>query len=321
MTTRAPSTPAQADTEMPVAAVALPPVRRHRGGPADGSPRAPTWTGADPVRDNPAIIDLVTRAANGEKHAWDELVERFIPLIWSICRKYQLGDADAKDVGQKVWQHLVDQLDKIRDPAALPGWLATVTRRECIRILGAKQGPPAAGYVTGAEIIADGQSGTAEQELLAAERHAALLEAFAALPSSGQRLIALLLEDPPLSDAEISARLDIPVGSIGPTRRRCLHNLRGYPAVAALINADTGAAGDLWEPKLGANDHSYRATLGHVQPLRLQLNGTAGDTRQYRATLRKCLLSGRSPAAGADRRWRDRRCAPVLRRRGLERAE
>jgi RNA polymerase sigma factor (sigma-70 family) len=244
MTTKAPSTPAQADTEMPVAAAAFSPVRRRRGGPANSSPRGPTWTGADPVRDNPAIIDLVTRAANGEKHAWDALVERFIPLIWSICRKYQLGDADAKDVGQNVWLHLMDQLDKIRDPAALPGWLATVTRRECLRILGAKQGPPAAGYVIGAETIADGQSGTAEQELLAAERHAALLEAFAALPSSGQRLITLLLEDPPVPDAEISARLDIPVGSIEPTRRRCLDKLRGYPAVAALINADTSSTNE-----------------------------------------------------------------------------
>jgi len=238
MTTKAPSTVAQADTERPSVAVAYPPVRRRRGGPANRGPWAPTRTGADPVRDNPVIIDLVTRAAKGDKHAWDALVERFIPLIWSICRSYRLGDADAEDVGQNVWLQLVDQLDKIRDPAALPGWLATVTRRECLRVLGATQGPWAAGYVMGAEIIADEQSGTAEQELLAAERHATLREAFAALPPSGQRLIALLLEDPPVPYAEISARLGIPVGGIGPTRCRCLDKLRRYPAVAALINTD-----------------------------------------------------------------------------------
>jgi RNA polymerase sigma factor (sigma-70 family) len=243
MTTKAPSTQAQADTKMPTAPVALP-VRRRHSGPANRSAWAPTQTGADPVRDNPVIIDLVTRAANGEKHAWDALVERFIPLIWSICRKYRLADADAKDVGQNVWLQLVDQLDKIRDPAALPGWLATVTRRECLRVLGAKQGPSAAGHVIGAEIIADEQSGTAEQELLA-ERHAALHEAFAALPPSGQRLIALLLEDPSVSYAEISARLDIPVGSIGPTRRRCLDKLRRYPAVAALINTETSSTNEM----------------------------------------------------------------------------
>jgi RNA polymerase sigma factor (sigma-70 family) len=201
------------------------------------------------VRDNPVIIDLVNRAAKGEKHAWDALVERFIPLIWSICRKHRLGDADAEDVGQVVWLQLMNQLGKIRDPAALPGWLATVTRRECLRVIGATQRPPAAGYVISAEIIADEQSGTAEQELLAAERHAALREAFAALPPSGQRLIALLLEDPPLSYAEISARLGIPVGSIGPTRRRCLDKLRRYPAIAALINTDTGTPMTAGQPR------------------------------------------------------------------------
>ena len=202
-------------------------------------------TKAPPVRDNPVVIDLVTRAAQGDKHAWDALVERFIPLIWSICRRHRLSDADAEDVGQNVWLQLVDKLDKIRDPAALPGWLATVTRRECLRVLGAAQGPPAAGYVMSVEIIADEQSGTAEQKLLAAERHAALREAFAALPSADQRLIALLLEDPPVPYAEISARLGIPVGSIGPTRRRCLNKLRRYPAVAALIDTGTSAANDM----------------------------------------------------------------------------
>ena len=221
MATKAPSTVAQADTERSPVAVAYP-----------------------PVRDNPVIIDLVTRAAKGDMHAWDALVDRFVPLIWSICRRYRLADADAEDVGQNVWLQLVGHLDKIRDPAALPGWLATVTRRECLRVLGATQGRLAARYVMSAEIIADEQSGTAEQELLAAERHAALREALAGLPPSDQRLIALLLEDPPVPYAEISAQLGIPVGSIGPTRRRCLDKLRRSPAVAALINTDTSAAND-----------------------------------------------------------------------------
>jgi RNA polymerase sigma factor (sigma-70 family) len=197
------------------------------------------------VRDNLVITDLVTRAAQGEKHAWDALVERFIPLIWSICRRYRLGDADAENVGQNVWLQLMDQLDKIRDPAALPGWLASVTRRECLRVLGATRRPSAAGYVIGVEIIPNEQSGTAEQELLAAERHAALREAFADLPPSGQQLIALLLEDPPMPYAEISARLGIPVASIGSARRRCLNELGRYPAVAALVNTDTDSANDV----------------------------------------------------------------------------
>jgi len=245
MTTKASSSVAQADTEMPSAAGAHAPVRRRHGEPANRGPRAPTRTGADPVRDNHVLTDLVTRAAKGEKHAWDALVERYIPLIWSICRKYRLSDADAEDVGQNVWLLLMDQLGKLRDPAALPGWLATVTRRECLRVMGATQRPQTAGYVIGAEIIADEQSRTAEQELLVAERHAALREAFAALSPSDQRLVALLLEDPPASYDDISARLGIPVGSIGPTRRRCLDKLRRYPAIAALIDSDTGSADEM----------------------------------------------------------------------------
>jgi RNA polymerase sigma factor (sigma-70 family) len=196
------------------------------------------------VRDDPVVTDLVTRAIKGDKQAWDALVERYAPLIWSICRRHRLGDADAEDVGQSVWLQLLEQLGRVRDPAALPGWLATVTRRECLRVLRAARGPLAAGYGLDAEFLPDEQAGTAEQELLLAERHAALREAFLDLPPCGQRLIALLIEDPPVPYTEISARLGIPVGSIGPTRSRCLDKLRRSPAIAALINADSSAAAD-----------------------------------------------------------------------------
>jgi RNA polymerase sigma factor (sigma-70 family) len=211
---------------------------QHEGiGPAGrGAPRP----SAGSVRDDPAVIDLVTRARNGDRRAWEVLVERYAPLIWSICRRHRL-DADAEDLGQIVWLQLVDQLDKIRDPAALPGWLATVTRRECLRLLRARD-PLADGHVMDAEAVPDEQARTADEELLAAERHAALREAFGHLPPCGQRLILLLIEDPPVPYAEISARLGIPIGSIGPTRRRCLDKLRRHPAVAALINTDSGAA-------------------------------------------------------------------------------
>jgi DNA-directed RNA polymerase specialized sigma24 family protein len=111
--------------------------------------------------------------------------------------------------------------------------------------LGAARRAPAAGHALDAEIIPDQQSGTADQELLAVERHAALSEAFQHLPRSGQQLMLLLLEDPPVPYAEISARLGIPVGSIGPTRRRCLGTLRRHPAIAALVNADRTAAGEI----------------------------------------------------------------------------
>jgi len=243
MTAEGPSATAPPDPARSSAAGANPSQQRRRDGHTRRGPRAPTRTGAGPVRHDRVVIDLVARARTGDKQAWDTLVDRYSPLIWSICRSHRLGAADAEDVGQTVWLHLVDQLDRIRDPAALPGWLATATRRECLRVRRAARGPLAAGYAPDAETLPDEQTETAEHELLAAERDAALREALQELPPCGQRLILLLIEDPPVSYAEISARLGIPVGSIGPTRRRCLDKLRDHPAIAALGDAGS-AAGD-----------------------------------------------------------------------------
>jgi RNA polymerase sigma factor (sigma-70 family) len=197
---------------------------------------------AAPARGDPPVTDLVTRARNGERQAWEALVERYAPLVWSICRRYRLSGDDADDAGQAVWLHLMDQLGRIRDPAALPGWIATTTRRECGRIVRASRRTQPAGYITTAGILHDHQAPAADDELLAAERHAALHEALAHLPSSCQDLLALLAADPPLPYQQISARLGIPVGSVGPGRSRCLDKLRRHPAIAALINAETGAA-------------------------------------------------------------------------------
>jgi RNA polymerase sigma factor (sigma-70 family) len=194
------------------------------------------------MSNNQPITDLVTRARNGNRQAWDALVERYAPLIWSICRRHQLADADARDVGQNVWLRLVDQLGALREPAALPGWLATTTRRECGRMLRAARAPQATGYELDAETLPDEHAVTAEQQLLVAERHAALREALLDLSPAGQQLITLLAADPPVPYAEISARLGIPVGSIGPTRRRCLEKLRQHPAITELITAQTQTA-------------------------------------------------------------------------------
>jgi RNA polymerase sigma factor (sigma-70 family) len=183
-------------------------------------------------RDDAVVTALVTRARNGERQAWDALVDRYAPLIWSICRRHRLDAADAQAAAQNVWLKLMDHLDSLRDPAALRGWLAITTRRECGRILRAARRPCEAG------IIPDDQAREAEQELLAAERHAALCGAFGQLPPGCQQLLALLIHDPALPEAEISARLGIPGGSIGLRRRRCLDELRRYPAITALIGAD-----------------------------------------------------------------------------------
>jgi RNA polymerase sigma factor (sigma-70 family) len=190
----------------------------------------------------PVVIDLVARARIGEKQAWDALVERYASLIWSICRRSELGPDHTEDVAQGVWLRLVGQLDNIREPAALPGWLATTTRRECRRVLREANRTRATAHAADFETMSGEQANTAEDDLMAAERHAALREAVAQLPTDDQQLIALLIADPPMPYAEISARLGIPVGSIGPKRRRCLNKIRRYPSVAALISAAAEAA-------------------------------------------------------------------------------
>jgi RNA polymerase sigma factor (sigma-70 family) len=196
---------------------------------------------AEPKCNHPAVA-LVIRARDGDERAWAALVEQYAPLIWSLCRRYPLDTADTADVGQNVWLLLVNQLGRIRDPAALPGWLATTTRRECTRIVNRAQVPHAARSEQDADKIPVGEAETIEQVLLAAEQHAALREAFIHLPPRDQQLIALLIEDPPVPYAQISIRLGIPVASIGPNRRRCLDKLRHHPAIAALISAQAQTA-------------------------------------------------------------------------------
>jgi RNA polymerase sigma factor (sigma-70 family) len=93
------------------------------------------------MRDDSLVIDLVARARHGDQQAWNVLMERYAPLVWSICRRYRMNEADAHDIGQSVWLQLLGKLDKIRDPAALPGWLTTTTQRQCARALRTTRGP------------------------------------------------------------------------------------------------------------------------------------------------------------------------------------
>jgi RNA polymerase sigma factor (sigma-70 family) len=196
------------------------------------------------MRDDPTVIDLVKRANNGDKSAWDQLVERYAPLVWSICRRYQLDRPDADDVGQGVWLRLVEHLPALRDPAALPGWIATTTRRECLRVLRAGRRrveherplpPENAAEITGRAAAETDVPGT---DLLEAELMDALRAGLMSLSTRCRELLLLLIQDPPLAYADIGARLQLPVGSIGPTRSRCLEALRRTPALAALSSTE-----------------------------------------------------------------------------------
>ena len=201
--------------------------------------------------DDPSVTDLVTRARNDDKQAWDALVERYAPLVWSICRKHGLSDTGASDVGELVWLQLAGQLDQFRTPAALGGWLAGATVRECRRTRCAVRSAPGAKPAQDAGSPSGNDAGPApdipacviEHELATAERHAALRDAFAQLPPRDQRLIVLLTENPAMSHAQISAKLGIPVERVGPACDGYLDMLRRHPAVAALIGAEARSPG------------------------------------------------------------------------------
>lgn len=124
------------------------------------------------MRDDPSVVALVARAAGSDQAAWDELVDRYAPLVWSICARFELSSQDIEDVGQNVWLRLVEQLGNLREPAALPGWLATTTRRECLRAVKAAQRVDIPGDELEERLSRQTDAAAIEQEIIMAERNA-----------------------------------------------------------------------------------------------------------------------------------------------------
>ena len=156
------------------------------------------------MRDDPTVIALVARVGDGDQEAWDELIERYAPLVWSICVRHQLSRPDIDDVGQSVWLLLVEQIGNLREPAALPGWLATTTRRECLRVLRAARRHDHAGLPPEDQMPPDTPDSMIEQEIIRAERDAALRAAFAELPPACHELLSMLIGDPAPAYAVVS---------------------------------------------------------------------------------------------------------------------
>jgi RNA polymerase sigma factor (sigma-70 family) len=188
---------------------------------------------APAVPDDAAAGDLVRAAAASDPAAWQALVERFGGLVWSVARAHGLDRSDAADVCQTVWMRLVDHLGRLREPERVAGWLATTARHESIRVSRQRRRTAPTMDPT----VFDGPAGPgddAAEPLVRDERDAALWEVVASLPSRSQTLLRLLLADPPVSYRDVAAGLGIPVGSIGPTRQRCLRTLRARCALAGI---------------------------------------------------------------------------------------
>lgn len=166
--------------------------------------------------------ELLLAASGGDQDAWNTLVDRYARLVWSVIRGFRLDEATAGDVSQTVWLRLVEHLERIRNPEKLASWLATTARNEAIRTkrIYERAVPTAVEFQ-----IAD-SAPALDAGLLATERDEAVAEAMASLSDDCQQLLRAVTADPPLDYETIAEMLDRPIGSIGPTRARCLEKLR-----------------------------------------------------------------------------------------------
>jgi RNA polymerase sigma factor (sigma-70 family) len=171
------------------------------------------------------VARLVRRAAEGDLYAWERLVDQYARLIWSITGEFKLVESDAADVAQTTWLRLLEHIDRIEYPARVGSWLAATARHECLRSLAARKR-----VVLSQDDIEFAAASVPEppvdERLLADERAETVRDALSRLPSRWQQLLEMLMADPPMAYADISDELGLPVGSIGPTRGRCLARLR-----------------------------------------------------------------------------------------------
>lgn len=193
-----------------------------------------------PDNDGSDVSALVAAAARGDQAAWDEIVDRYTPLLVKVVSRYHLTSGELEDVAQTVWLRLIEHLGELREPRALPGWIITTAKRQALRAatqLSRMQPRDPQDTAWSSQFVAQDES---DAELVRSEVHVALLEGLATLSSRQRELLVLLSQDPPVPYAEISRRTGVPVGAIGPTRGRALERLRRAPSVQAL-DATVGA--------------------------------------------------------------------------------
>lgn len=167
---------------------------------------------------------LVEAASKGDEEAWSELVERFAGLVWSVARSHGLSEADAADVCQTTWLRLVEHLDRLRQPELVASWLVTSARRESLRTLRHSGREVPTEEIESAD--SDDERWPPPGSQTPDERHQALWQAFAQLTQRCRMLLRVWATASDLSYGQIATGLGIPVGSVGPTRARCLEQLR-----------------------------------------------------------------------------------------------
>ena len=185
------------------------------------------------------VTVLIHRAAEGDPTAWNAIVDEFAGLLWSVVRGFRLNEAQSADAVQTTWLRLVEHIADLREPEHVAGWLKTTAHRVCLQVI--RQGgreqltdwEEDRGPVSGVRYEGPDEDGP-EAAAMRQEQQVLVRRALAELPDRHRQLMELLVASPPISYQEISARLGMPVGSIGPTRARILARLRETLATVGL---------------------------------------------------------------------------------------
>ncbi|WP_405071510.1 sigma-70 family RNA polymerase sigma factor [Kribbella sp. NBC_01510] len=189
-------------------------------------------------------LELVEKVRSADPAAWGTLTDRYTNLLWFIARGMRLNQQDAADAIQTTWLRLVERIDTVRQPESIGSWLATTMRRECLAAL--RRRSKLVVSETWDDLPDDADP--LDDALLQREQDSALWRAFRSLKPRCQTLLRVLMADPPPSYVEVASALDMPVGSIGPTRQRCLAALRAimssgpYPFESTVTEPGGGLA-------------------------------------------------------------------------------
>jgi len=177
---------------------------------------------ADPL--DRELLSALAHGGAARQRAWSLLVDRHTHRLYAVARSFALDASTAEDLVQTAWLRLIERSDQLRDPDALGAWLSMIVRNEARRLVTRRREIPTESSPEASSHVADGP----DRGLLQDERDVALRSAFSRLGTECQQLLRLLLTEPPLSYDEIAVAVGRPRGSLGPTRRRCLDQLRGH---------------------------------------------------------------------------------------------
>ncbi len=201
----------------------IPPTSTSTESTTTGSTTSASCTGASIDTTAQTVAELVAAARMRDKTAWEELTRRYGTLVRSVVARYRLQEADSADAAQNTWLRAVERLETLRESERFGAWLASIAGRECLALLrrSRRERPD--------EAVLDAQVSSAEGPeslLLAAEISRAVVAAVADLAPERRQLVNELFYRPDQDYGQVSRLLNMPVGSIGPTRGRVLAGLR-----------------------------------------------------------------------------------------------